>query len=644
MHVATDVGGTFTDFIVYDGGELRAFKVLTARSPEEGVLKGLGDMRLASFSHGTTLATNALIEGRGARTALVATEGFGDVIFIGRQNRLDIYDFEARKALPPLERDMVVEVRERIGPGGEVIRPLTPEEVERVVSVLEEKGVESVAVCLLFSFAGDAHERALGEALRKRFPHVSLSCDVAPEFREYERTVTTFVNAYVEPAVREYLHVLHGATREDMWVITSGGGCVPAAKTTPVSMILSGPAGGVTASRYLCHLKGVRNAITIDMGGTSADVAAIVDGEVRRAYRGEIAGLPLHVPMVDMVTIGAGGGSIAWVDEGGALHVGPRSAGSHPGPACYGRGGTEFTVSDANLLLGFLGETIAGGMRLSREGAMKACDAIAKRLNLDTMEVAEGVWEIVNSNMVSAIKAVTLQRGLDPRDFALVAFGGAGPIHAAALAEMLDIERVLIPFHAGAFSAFGILVADAVYDYRVTRIMPLREAGETIEGTLSTFRERALEEMRDADLREEDAVFIPSVDLRYSGQGYELNVPYTGVADSEAKFHAAHEREYGYSSPDMEVELVNIRLRVSVRRLSLSLKERKEAAMERAGERAIIWKGEEWSADIYRGPLFGATLDGPCVVEDETFTTLVPPGWTLAADGYGIYELRRCRR
>jgi N-methylhydantoinase A len=569
--LGVDVGGTFTDAVLLDDGAIRTAKVPTASSQEESVVAAAGAVGAAGlerFTHGTTAATNALLERTGARTAFVATAGFEHLLHLRRQDRAHLYRLceSHPEPLVPLER--CYGVRERIGPDG-VLEPLELESLPR----LDER-VEAVAVCTLFSFRDPSHERAVAEELRRRLPRarVVASHEIAPEFREYERASTVAVDAYLGPAVSGYLEALRDACREadlpEPLVMRSSGGVATLAEaaTHPAVALVSGPAAGVVGAATIARLAGVENTISLDMGGTSTDVSLVVDGRLGRATAREVAGLPLQLPAVDLQTVGAGGGSIVWRDSGGALRVGPESAGATPGPACYGKGGTRPTVTDANLLLGRLPRRLAGGIELDTTASERAFGGI---------DPAEAI-EVVNAEMLRALRLVSVERGHDPRDFALVAFGGAGALHGCALAEELGIRTVLVPGAAGVLSALGLVASDERRDRVRSFVCPLAEAGELpAEG---------------------------EADLRYEGQSFELTVPLQ--AELGAAFHRAHETRYGYAEPERAIELVAVR-----------------TAEVRPGPRFELPAAE---------PL---DVTGPAVVELEGATCWLPQGWEGVRDG-----------
>jgi N-methylhydantoinase A len=569
--LGVDVGGTFTDAVLLEDGRLRTAKVPTARRQEESVLAAVEAVRAGKverFAHGTTMATNALLERKGARTAFVATAGFEHLLHLRRQARAHLYRLceDHPEPLVPLER--CHGVRERIGPEG-VLEPLAADGVPEL-----GEPVEAVAICLLFSFRNSSHERAVASKLRRRHPgaRVVASHEVAPEFREYERAATTAVDAYLGPVVSRYLEALSAACRaaglsEPLVMRSSGGVATPAeAAAHPAVALVSGPAAGVVGAARVAQLEGLENAISLDMGGTSTDVCLIVDGQAERAAERDVAGLPLRLPTVDLQTVGAGGGSLVWRDAGGALRVGPESAGAEPGPACYGRGGMRPTVTDANLLLGRLPARLAGGLELDRDLAERALAGIDP----------EEAVAVVNAEMLRALRLVSVERGHDPREFALVAYGGAGPLHACALAEELGMETVLVPEAAGVLSALGLVASDERRDRVISYVCPLEEA-------------RELPPQGEAD-------------LRYRGQSFELTVPLG--PDLAAAFHRAHEGRYGYADRSREIELVAVR-----------------TADVRPGPRLELPRAE---------PL---VAEGPATIELAGATCWIPPGWVGVRDG-----------
>jgi N-methylhydantoinase A len=577
--LGVDVGGTFTDAVLLADGELRTAKAATSARQEESVLAaiaglGVDPSAVERFTHGTTIATNALLERKGARTAFVATEGFEHLLHVRRQNRAHLYRLCADHPPPLVPLERCHGVRERTGPEG-VLEPLDLD------SLPELADVDAVAVCLLHSYRHPGHEQAVTDELRRRLPkaHVVASHEVAPEFREYERASTTAADAYLGPVLGRYLGrlaaICHERGLRAPLVMRSSGGLVPLeeAAAHAAFALLSGPAAGVVGAALVARLAGVEEAIAFDMGGTSTDVCAIVGGEASRSPERAIGGLPIRMPTLDVHTVGAGGGSVVWRDAGLALRVGPQSAGAVPGPACYGRGGSQATVTDANLLLGRLPPTLADGLELDDDAASRALGAVEP----------EDVIAVVNAEMLRALRLVTVERGIDPRGMALVAFGGAGPLHACELALELELDHVLVPAAAGVLSALGLVAADERYDHVEAQVLPL------------------------ADLRA-----LPTdgeADLRYVGQSFELTVPLGG--DPAEAFHTAHEERYGYADRGRPLELVAIR-----------------------------------TADVRPGPgveLSGPrrSVKGPAVLELEGSTCWVPAGWSGATDEHGTLVLRR---
>jgi N-methylhydantoinase A len=564
-----DVGGTFTDAVFLSEGELRTAKLPTGARPEESVVAAadaVGAGSVERFTHGTTIATNALLERKGARTAFVATAGFEHLLHLRRQNRAHLYRLCSDHPAPLVPLERCVGVRERIGPEG-VLEALD-------LASLPQLDAEAVAICLLFSFRDPSHEATVAAEVRRRLPdaHVVASHEVSAEFREYERASTTAVDAYLGPVVSRYLGSLvercaEAGLPEPLIMRSSGGvASIREAAAHPAPILVSGPAAGVVGAARVARRAGIENAISLDMGGTSTDVCLITAGEAARSGERPVAGLPVRLPTVDLHTVGAGGGSLVWRDAGGALRVGPESAGADPGPAAYGRGGTRPTVTDANLVLGRLPERLAGGLELDRDAAARA---------LEEFDAAE-VVEVVNAEMLRALRVISVERGHDPREFALIAFGGAGPLHACALAEELEIGTVLVPAAAGVLSALGLVASDERRDTVRSYVRPLAEAGELpAEG---------------------------EADLRYTGQSFELTVPLG--ADVAAAFHRAHEDRYGYSDRERPVELVAVR-----------------TADVRPGPEPVL------------PPAGRLEVAGPHVLELKGATCWIPPGWVGVRDG-----------
>ncbi|MFQ5918588.1 MAG: hydantoinase/oxoprolinase family protein [Thermoplasmata archaeon] len=640
MDAAVDVGGTFTDFVVMKEGRPEAFKLPSSVDrPQEVLLEGLRPLDVQVLGHGTTIATNAALEGKGSPTALLTTEGFEDLLAIGRQQRPRLYDFHATKPAPLVSRSETFGLPERVDAEGAVLRPLEATAVERLVPELQAKGIESVAVSLLFSFLNPDHERRVRDLLGDRFS-ISLSSEVLPEFREYERTSTTALDAFIGPVVRSYLEDLTTRLARPLWVMRSNGG-LRSAETLlrrPVEALLSGPAGGVAGAKYLAEALGLPNVLAMDMGGTSTDISLIRGGEPTWTTEATIGGYPLGLPVLDITPIGAGGGSGAWEDEGGALRVGPRSAGAEPGPLAYGRGGTRPTLTDADLLAGYLGPSlIGGGMSLDPGRATKGLRPLFASLDLSFEEGLEGIQRVVVANMVRAAAVAFARRGFDPREFVLIAYGGAGPMHAVEVAREMEIPEVVVPPIPGAFSAYGILLSDLRLDYGRSVLRPLVGSDAVLEATLRDLEEKAQEELTDSEMRERP-LLLRSVDLRYVGQSYEINVPLG--ENLEGRFHRRHEARFGYASEGEAIELVNVRLAAVVpqERPSPNVGSGQEAS---SGTRQVLLAGRRMETPILsgRGPL-GKRVDGPLIVEEETATTVVDPEASVLVDRKGCLRIQ----
>ena len=657
MLLGVDVGGTFTDAVLLDGGEVHTAKVpTTPREESAGVMRaveevlaraGAGSDGVDVFAHGMTTGTNALLEGRGARTALIATAGFADLLEIGRQDRPHLYRLCSPKPSPLVEEGLKFEARERVGPEG-VVEALVDAEVERLAAAIEASGAESVAVCLLFSYLDPSHEERIAGELRRRLPHlhVSASHEVLPRFREYERCSTTVIDAYLSPLLGRYLGRLGEAAGAaglpQPLVMRSSGGVAPAeeAARAGASTVLSGPAGGAVGAGLLARLSGDGDALGFDMGGTSCDVCVVEGGAVRRTDSREIDGRPIQLPMVDVHTVGAGGGSIGWRDPGGALRVGPHSAGADPGPACYGRGGTEPTVTDANLLLGRLAgdSQLAGGVDLDAAAAERAIARLGRSLGLDPLETAAGILRVADQEMVRALRVVTVERGVDPRGFALLPFGGAGPMHAAAIAAELGIETIVCPRAGGVLSALGLCASERRRDTARTVML----SGAQLTARRIADEVGAMVAATGAGMDEEAEPRVV-YRLRYAGQAFELPVP--GPLDPDPAvlvegFERAHEDRYGHRDPDGEVVLVDIDLAMVVPGPAPHPIAAEEGSLER-GSRPVFFDGEWVDAPVLRGePTAGTEADGPVVFELPEATLVLPPGWTSRVDPHGTIVAR----
>ena len=673
--VGVDVGGTFTDVLTIDDDRVQVRKIPTSDPQHDAVVAGVGALDVpsdATVVHGTTIATNALLERRGARTALITTEGFRDVAVIGRQNRPDLYDLQPSRPEPLVPQDLRHEITERIGADGEVIVPLDEITTHYLVDTLRGQGVESIAVVTLFSYRNATHEARIAEILRDRLPEVpvTVSHEILPEYREYERMATTIVNASVRPAVERYLNKLSVALGErPIRIMQSNGGTIDlsTAAEQAARLALSGPAAGVVGALGVARpaLETEHpSLLTLDMGGTSTDVA-LCEGAVPRTTEHEIAGQPLRLPSVDIQTVGAGGGSIARVDTGGSLRVGPESAGAEPGPVCYGRGGTKPTVTDAHLVLGRLHpDYILGGddtLSVDADAAEEAVGRLADRLDLFVEGAALGILRIADATMERALRRVSVERGHDPRGYALTPFGGAGPLHAASLAEALGTDRVFVPPTPGALSALGLLVADVTYDTARALLRPaadLMNDPRPLEGALVD----GWKEVQ--SVLEREALQIEAeVDARYKGQSYELSVPLPveevgpasessllprAVRDATEAFHERHRSRYGHADTDEPVEIVALRVRgrIPTAPPDLPTEPETDAPLEKAVlERRPVWFDADGPVettayareDLHHGHAF----EGPAIVHQYDTTVTVPPGWHVRVDALRCLQMTR---
>jgi N-methylhydantoinase A/oxoprolinase/acetone carboxylase beta subunit len=635
MRIGIDAGGTFTDFIVVDhSGTIQTFKLRSnPRSPASVILAGLehaAGTKRADVIHGSTVATNALLERKGARTALVTTAGFEDVIHIGRQNRAELYNLTPQLRSPIIPRSVCFGVRERAYFDGAIAQSPSAAEIVRLKTRLRRARVQSIAICFLHAYRNPANEKRVAAAL-EGLGYLCTSHDVCPEFREYERSSTTLINAYVGPLMDKYLAELEAASRHRIAIMQSNGGFMSTkeARRHAVRTVLSGPAGGVVGALEVAKLSGFSRILGFDMGGTSTDVS-LCDGQPRETLEASIDGLPVRVPMLDIHTVGAGGGSIARVDEGGLLRVGPESAGADPGPACYGKG-TRATVTDAHVVLGRIAanQLIGGEMHLDTARAATAIDSIARQLDISRVRAAQGIIRVANANMERAIRLVSVERGHDPRDFALVAFGGCGGLHACEIARELGIRTVLVPEYAGALSALGMLLASQVRDHAA--------------GVLnrSDFEREFLRLERVARKESPGAELIRSADIRYNGQSYELTVPWNST-DPAAPFHREHHRVYGYSNPERAIEIVTIRIRarLDVQKPTLVSQRMRSRISKKPTTRRIHSTAAWRDTPVYpRSSLTTAALRGPALILDYGSTTMIPPGWTFSVDQAGSLKL-----
>lgn len=645
MHIAIDTGGTFTDCVYRVDGVLQLLKIFsTPEEPGKAVLQAVRDItagKLPEVRHGTTVGTNAMLERKGARVAFVTTAGFEDTIAIGRQARTSLYDWFATPPPCLVPDELRFGVEERTSADGQILKRPLAAALDELCEKIRDSGAEAIAVSLLFSFANSENEMAVANALTKLGLPLSVSCLILPEFREYERASTVTVNAYLAPKVGSYLRAIETGLRQAapesrFELMQSSGGTIPAriAAEQPVRTVLSGPAGGVMGAYFVAQLAGFKKIIAFDMGGTSTDVALVDadEGEPKRTNESVISGMPISVPMLDIHTVGAGGGSLARFDDAGVLHVGPQSAGANPGPICYGRG-TQPTISDANLLLGrldpyhFLGGKVRLDLERTRSYMEKARGAVAS-----VEEFAEGMVRLTEAAMEKAIRVISVERGHDPREFVLVAFGGAGPLHACALARSLRIPRVLVPRMPGALSALGILMADTVRDYSKTVML---KGDSNLE---SMFAELEILGAKDLDMDGIRGVCVRSVDMRYAGQGYELNVP--AGPEMLQNFHRAHRRRYGHADESRTVEVVNARVRVKVTAEPLEF--RRDPLGNGDGNQAVIYSRKViFQSKRFETPIYdrnqlrpGDKFAGPAMVTEFSATTVVPPGCAASLDAY----------
>ena len=672
-----DTGGTFTDFVAVDeaSGELVASKwPSSAENPVESIVgvvrqSGLPPESIRFLILGTTVATNALLQRRGARVVYVTTKGFEDVLYIQRMNRRYHYSYEWTKPLPFVERRNCLGVQERVGPAGEVVAPLEASDMERLAGMVAERldghGAKdsAIAVSLLFSYLNPEHENRLKEFLQARFPGVavSVSHEVAPIWREYERGSTVVADAFVKPLLHRYVHSVRTSLKRlglrCPWAIMkSNGGHASAsvAEGQPVNLLLSGQSGGIIGGRFFGNLAGERNLITVDMGGTSCDVGVVRGGALSYITNYEVEwGLPVSAPFVDLTAIGAGGGSIAWIDKGGFLRVGPQSAGAVPGPICYGRGGSEVTVTDANLVLGRLNPEyfLGGRMDLNPERATEGLAGLGRSLGLEAVAAAEAVVEMANENMANAIRLVSIERGLDPRNFSLVAFGGAGPLHAGGVSEKMGMARILIPPYPGLCSAFGAALAD----YQVDKVWSTNYRSDSLDAGRVLGQLRDLESDACEELRAEGFSLAPevrrSISMRYAGQNYEHDVPLgqgepnaQSIQKAFAEFHRLHEQLYGYSISGEVIELIRVNVTAigRTRKPQLKAPPNGRAARPRS-KRPVCFEGSEFvDCPVYRRDDLpaGFTLEGPAVIEEVDSTILLHPGPTLRVSRHGVILIR----
>lgn len=668
--LGVDVGGTFTDLVLFDDAtqDIRILKTpSTPKDQSEGILTGIRRLgfepsRLDRFVHGTTVATNTALERDGAKLAIVTTAGHKDVLVVGKGNRTLMYNIKAPPLRPLVRRSDCHEIHERRRADGSVHRALDEAEVERLAERLAADGVEAVAVCFLHAYADPSHEKRCAEILSERLPGivVTTSAEVLSEYREFERFSTTALNAYVAPRVRRYIGRLkrqladEGVTA-DVSIMTSNGGSLPASRVEdlPVLSMLSGPAAGVIAASAIGEAAGHPNLITCDMGGTSTDVCLLRNGEYGMTTEGRVGAFPVKIRQIDIHTVGVGGGSIASRGSGGVLTVGPRSAGSVPGPAAFGRGGMEPTITDANIVLGRVGTDVplGGEIHLDREASASAMRRLGDEVGLATGAMAEGILRIATVQLAMAIKEVSILRGIDPRDFALLPYGGAGPLHAAAIAEELGMKTVLVPPLPGNFSAFGLLIADVRRDLVQTRVSTTGDTtAEDVRATLAALAEAGTAELEDAGFPPERRRFVASLDMRYSGQSFELSVPVSldvgDMGEIETAFTAVYRARYGGTTA-AAVEIVSYRIAAWGISEKLAVPpirpEGRSVEAARIGKRQIAFAGASIETPVLARNAMpvGHAFPGPTLVEEDGSSTVVPPGWSASLDPVGCLILSR---
>lgn len=675
MRVASDIGGTFTDLVYLDEETGQVGIAKTDTTPpnfEQGVINSINKANFTKdevnfFVHGTTVIINALTERTGAKTGLITTKGFRDVLELGRSNRADIYNVYYRKPVPFVPRYLRLEVEERCNYKGEELVPLNEDDVRACLRQFKKEGVDAIAVCFLHSYANPAHEERCAEIIRQEWPEVAItiSSDITKEWREYERTSTAVLNSYVQPVAAKYVDSLDRELdqlriSDRRYIMQSNGGTVSFAqsKISPINMVESGPVAGVFGAAVVGKLIGDKNIIALDIGGTTAKCSLIENGEMKVTtdykieWTRETAGYPIKVPVVDIIEIGAGGGSIAWVDAANSLHVGPQSAGALPGPVCYGRGGTEPTVTDANLIAGrinpeyFLGGEIKADLKRARE----AMAGIASSFGISVDEAALGVIRLANANMINALKLISVRRGYDPREFTMVAFGGGGSMHAAALAKELQVKKVLIPVATAVFSAWGMLMTDLRHDLIQTNIRRTDEISiEELDGIWDDMEKQAVEYFQREKMDAGDMVFTRYADMRYLGQEHTVKVPVPAgkmdasvIREVEQRFHSLHEHNYTFRLDDSLIEFVNFHLTTfgTVKKPEFGRLENRSSDPGAAikGYRDVDFDQEGWQkSTIYERGLLGAgaVFDGPAIIEEPASSTVIFPGQKVTVDDYG---------
>lgn len=643
--LGVDTGGTFTDFVLWHAGQIRIHKVLsTPQAPEQAILQGIRDLGLHELGadsylyivHGSTVATNAILERKGVSCVFITNHGFADMLTIGRQTRRELYNLQPTHQAIPVPASHCLETGGRVDAHGNTLTPLTAEDIAHLVAQVQQLKPRAVAINLLFSYLDDRYEKQIEAALPKEL-FISRSSFILPEYKEYERGMTTWLNAYIGPLVKDYLQRLaQGAAHAKISVMQSSGGTIDIrqAGDQAVHMVLSGPAGGLAAAKFIGEITGAQRLLTFDMGGTSTDVA-LVEGKLQLTNEGCIGDFPVAIPMVEMHTIGAGGGSIASVDSGGLLQVGPQSAGADPGPACYGKGGQFATVTDANLVLGRIrADAFLGGeMQLDTQAAYDAIKNLASKLNLSVEECARGIVAIANEHMTQALRVMSVQRGIDPRELTLVSFGGAGGLHVCALADALEMRRAIVPVYSGVLSALGMLVAprSRQLSQTVGRLLDACDIS-SIEAFYTPLVTTGIEALLAEGVARKSIVIEYSLDLRYAGQSYFLNVPWTTPDESRKAFHALHSQRYGHDL-DIPVELVNVRVGLYSAGQTLMLSQRESIAEPVLDSDNFIYARMSLVA--------GKMLAGPALITERVATTYLAKGWNATVDTAGNLILQK---
>ncbi|RKY86643.1 hydantoinase/oxoprolinase family protein [candidate division KSB1 bacterium] len=648
IKLCIDTGGTFTDFVIFRDGKIEVLKILsTPDNPANAVISGVNQLsedfsKIENIVYGTTIATNAFLERKGAKTCIITTKGFEDIIEIGRQNRPDIYTFYVIKPSPLVPESLRFGVNERTNARGEVEKKINPDEIKTIIDILKKNKVKSAAICFLHSYKNSKNEEMVAKLFENIDIHISCSSKIIPEYREYERFSTTVVNSYVSPVMSEHLSELENKFYgKNFYIMKSNGGMVLSStiKEEAVHSILSGPSAGVIGAYEMGKLTGNKNIITFDMGGTSTDVS-ICPGKILTTSESEFDGFPVRVPIIDIYSIGAGGGSIAKIDPGGALNVGPESAGADPGPVCYGKG-NSVTVTDANLFVGKLDKDffLGGKMKVYPEKTVDSMEKMAAKMGLKPEKLGAGILQVVNANMERALSVVSVKKGYDPSRFALFTFGGAGGLHAVELAEKLKIPVIISPKNQGIFSAFGMLFTDIIKDYSLTVLVKVDEIQlNDLKNLYRPLIEKGIIDMKKEGIKKENIIFELFADLRYSGQSFEITIPFD--KNYIRNFHNRHYELYGYSFKNKPVELVNIRLKAIYKTRKVKLRKNKSCGKNPSEayikKKKVIFREDSIFCSVYRRELLktGNRITGPALIYEYSSTTFIPPGYIALIDEF----------